>query len=126
MAIFTRVNDLAHRGVDKIKMANALLCAAIMTTVVQVAPVFCLNAEGIDVDTIMGSVLGIIFTIAMWTGVVLTTWAIISLVSALKNDDAESKSRATQLLVVGVILMGLKGIMSTVLNNIGVTVTMPS
>lgn len=124
MAIFTRVNDLAHRGVDKIKIANALLCAAIMTTVVQVAPVFCIGT--VNVDTVMGSVLGIIFQIAQYVGIVLCVYAVFSLVLSFKNDDSESKSRSTTLLVVAIVLMGLKGIMGTVLNNIGITVTMPS
>ena len=92
-----------------------------------VAPVMCaINPDGISIEEIMGSVLGIIFTVAMYIGIILAVWGLFQLVMSLKNDDAEAKSRATQLMVVGIVLIGLKGLASVLLSKIGITVVMPS
>ena len=85
-----------------------------------------INPDGISIEEIMGSVLGIIFTVAMYIGIILAVWGLFQLVMSLKNDDAEAKSRATQLMVVGIVLIGLKGLASVLLSKIGITVVMPS
>lgn len=127
MAIASKVKAAVVNGFDKTKVASAAATTAVMVGMSQVMPVFCaLNPDGIDIESIIGSILGIILTIAMYVGVVLLTYSIFQLVMSFKNDDAEGKSRATQLLVVSAVLMGLKKIMSVLLSKIGITVVMPS
>lgn len=127
MAIASKVKAAVANGFDKTKVASAAATTAVMVGMSQVMPVFCaLNPDGIDIETIIGSILGIILTIAMYVGVVLLTYAIFQLVMSFKNDDAEGKSRATQLLVVSAVLIGLKKLMSVLLSKIGITIVMPS
>ena len=127
MAIASKVKAAVANGFDKTKVASVAATTAVMVGMSQVMPVFCaLNPDGIDIETIIGSILGIILTIAMYVGVVLLTYAVFQLVRSFKNDDAEGKSRATQLLVVSAVLIGLKKLMSVLLSKIGITIVMPS
>lgn len=114
-------------GISKKKLTKASCTAAAMSAMMTVAPVMCaINPDGISIEEIMGSVLGIIFTVAMYIGIILAIWGLFQLVMSLKNDDAEAKSRATQLMVVGIVLIGLKGLASVLLGKIGIAVVMPS
>ena len=127
MAIASKVKAAVANGFDKTKVASVAATTAVMVGMSQVMPVFCaLNPDGSDIETIIGSILGIILTIAMYVGVVLLTYAVFQLVMSFKNDDAEGKSRATQLLVVSAVLIGLKKLMSVLLSKIGITIVMPS
>ena len=127
MAIASKVKAAVANGFDKTKVASVAATTAVMVGMSQVMPVFCaLNPDGIDIETIIGSILGIILTIARYVGVVLRTYAVFQLVMSFKNDDAEGKSRATQLLVVSAVLIGLKKLMSVLLSKIGITIVMPS
>lgn len=144
MAIFTRLKEKVAkavavvkektakvvsamtRGIDKVKLAKATFIAAAMSAMMTVAPVAMINPDGVNIEEIMGSVLGIIFTIAMWVGVVMSVFGLFSLVLAFKNDDADAKSRATQTFIVGASLIGLKTLAGVLLTKIGVTVIMPS
>lgn len=127
MAIASKVKAAVANGFDKTKVASVAATTAVMVGMSQVMPVFCaLNPDGIDIETIIGSILGIILTIAMYVGIVLLTYAVFQLVMSFKNDDAEGKSRATQLLVVSAVLIGLKKLMSVLLSKIGITIVMPS
>ena len=127
MAIASKVKAAVANGFDKTKVASVAATTAVMVGMSQVMPVFCaLNPDGIDIETIIGSILGIILTIAMYVGVVLLTYAVFQLVMSFKNDDAEGQSRATQLLGVSAVLIGLKKLMSVLLSKIGITIVMPS
>lgn len=114
-------------SIDKMKLTKATCTAAAMSAMMTIAPVMCaINPDGISIEEIMGTVLGIIFTVAMYIGIILAVWGLFQLVMSLKNDDAEAKSRATQLMVVGIVLIGLKGLAGVLLSKIGITVIMPS
>lgn len=133
MAIFTRLKEkgaeavaAVTNGIDKVQLTKASCAAAAMSAMMTVAPVAMITPDGVDIEKIMGSVLGIIFTIAMWVGVVMAVFGLFSLVLSFKNDDADAKSRATQTFIVGASLIGLKMLAGVLLTNIGVTVIMPS
>lgn len=134
MAILTRLKEKGAKtvsamtsSIDKMKLAKATCTAAAMSAMMTIAPVMCaINPDGISIEEIMGTVLGIIFTVAMYIGIILAVWGLFQLVMSLKNDDAEAKSRATQLMVVGIVLIGLKGLAGVLLSKIGITVIMPS
>lgn len=134
MAILTRLKEKGAKtvsamtsSIDKMKLTKATCTAAAMSAMMTIAPVMCaINPDGISIEEIMGTVLGIIFTVAMYIGIILAVWGLFQLVMSLKNDDAEAKSRATQLMVVGIVLIGLKGLAGVLLSKIGITVIMPS
>lgn len=134
MAILTRLKEKGAKtvsamtsSIDKMKLTKATCTAAAMSAMMTIAPVMCaINPDGISIEEIMGTVLGIIFTVAVYIGIILAVWGLFQLVMSLKNDDAEAKSRATQLMVVGIVLIGLKGLAGVLLSKIGITVIMPS
>ena len=57
--------------------------------------------------TTIESMIDIICTVFRYVGVVLAAYSIGALVMAFKNEDADSKSRATTLLVVACVLIGI-------------------
>lgn len=59
------------------------------------------------ITDIVEEIVGIVGLIFQVVGVVLLIYAIGQLVLAFKNDDANSKSSASTLLVVGVVLIAL-------------------
>ena len=66
-------------------------------------------------DTVKGittSIIGIIGTIFQVVGVILTAFAVGQLVLAFKNEDADSKARATTMMVVGLVLIAIPTIIS--------------
>ena len=55
----------------------------------------------------------IVGTIFQAVGVVLTVYSVGQLILAFKNEDADSKSRASTMMVVGVVLIANPGIIET-------------
>lgn len=66
-----------------------------------------------EIKGVLENMIGIIGTIFIAVGVILTVYAVGTLVLAFKNEDADSKSRASTMLVVGVCLMSIPKIVET-------------
>lgn len=66
-----------------------------------------------EIKSVLENMIGIIGTIFIAVGVILTVYAVGTLVLAFKNEDADSKSRASTMLVVGVCLMSIPKIVET-------------
>lgn len=71
------------------------------------------NAQA-NVKDILGNMISVIELVFQAVGVVLLVYSIAQLVLAFKNEDADSKTRASTLLVVAVILVALP----TIINNL--------
>lgn len=90
-----------------------LLFAALMLTAVTfmliVRPAFAVEGEQTvkDILTEMISIVGLVFSAV---GVILAVYSVGQLVLAFKNEDADSKSRASTMLVVAVILIAFPAI----------------
>lgn len=63
-----------------------------------------------QIQNVMTNMIGIVGTIFQAVGVILTVYAVGQLVLAFKNEDANSKSSASTLLVVGIVLIALPSI----------------
>ncbi len=74
---------------------------------------------------IVNNLLGYIFGIFFWIGVVLLAWGVGQLVLAFKNEDGDSKSRAIMLIMASIVLMAVGGIFGG-LGISGVTVNSPN
>lgn len=90
---------------SKVKTAGVSL-SAIATTMMMAAPMAFAEWE-VDPETVVGGLVGYIWTIFRWIGVLLLAWSIGMLVLAFKNEDADSKSRSMMLLVVSILLMSV-------------------
>ena len=64
----------------------------------------------VQIRAIMQTMIDIVGMIFQAVGVILTVYAIGTLVMAFKNEDPDAKSRAGTMLVVGVVLMILPAI----------------
>lgn len=77
----------------------------------------------VSANKLIGEVVEIITSIALWIGVILLVWSVVMLILALKNEDADSKSRAIMLIAVSVALVALGGLLTPILNMFGITMT---
>lgn len=66
-------------------------------------------------EQIIGKLLDGLFDIAKWIGIVLLVWGVISLILALKNEDADSKTRAIMTLAVAIGLICLGALFGEVI-----------
>lgn len=85
-----------------------------------------LAATTVDADSIISKVIDIITDMALWIGIILLVWSIVMLILALKNEDADSKSRAIMLIAVSVALIGLGGLLDPILKEFGLGSAAPS
>lgn len=69
-------------------------------------------AKSPDAASITGQIIAIICNVFLVVGVILLAYSIGQLIMAFKNDDADSKTRASTVLVVAIVLIALKGIVS--------------
>ena len=67
---------------------------------------------------ILGKILDTIFTLASYIGVLLLAWGGVMLFLAIRNEDADSKSRAIMLLVVAIALICLGTLFTPVLQQV--------
>lgn len=74
-------------------------------------------AQGVTAteDKLFSNVLGVIYKIFKYIGILLLAWSIGMLVLAFKNEDADSKSRAMMMAVVSIVLIGVPTIIDNVL-----------
>lgn len=68
---------------------------------------------------VVSNLLGYVFGIFFWIGVVLIAWGIGQLVLAFKNEDGDSKSRAIMLIIASIVLMSI----SAIFNGLGLGVS---
>lgn len=66
------------------------------------------------IGQILSSFIDIIATFFIASGILLGTYSIGQLALALKNDDADSKTRASHQLVISAVLIAIKPIMAAI------------
>lgn len=64
-----------------------------------------------------------LLTVFWYAGIILLVYAVISLILALKNEDAESKVNAVTQISIAIVLLTLSGTVKTLLSAAGVTAT---
>ena len=118
-----KTKNFTRKGAEKLEKAAASMLA-VGAAAGLVPTVYATATEGTEntMNQVMGNVLNVVFTVFKYIGVVLALWGAGALIMAFKNEDADSKSRAIMSLVVGVALVALKSLFSTLLSTLGVTV----
>jgi fumarate reductase subunit D len=76
------------------------------------------------IKNVLGSMVNIIGTVFQAVGVILAVYSVGQLVLAFKNEDADSKSRASTMLVVGVVLIAIPSLIKALdlVNQISVNI----
>ena len=96
---------------------RGFIIAMVIITMMMVACI--LNVSFADsnyastIRDLIEKMVSIIGTIFQAVGAVLTVYSVGQLILAFKNEDADSKSRASTMMVVGVVLIALPGVIET-------------
>ena len=101
-------------GVERMKKQRVLaLSAAIVLGVIAVMlicnPVWASSASG-TISSILQDMIDIIGMVFTAVGIILAIYSVGTLILAFKNDDPDSKQRASTMLVVAVVLIGFPAI----------------
>lgn len=105
MNIVKKIQSSPRKG-RIIGMATSTLAMAICLTMPFAAD---------EIKDILNQMVGIVGLIFQAVGVMLSVYSVGQLVLAFKNEDADSKSRASTMLVVGICLIAIP----TLINNLG-------
>ncbi len=91
---------------------------------VLINPAFAADDPTEKIKEILNKIVSVIELIFQAVGAILSVYAIGQLVLAFKNEDSDSKSRASTLLVVGVVLIALPFIIDAfgLIDEISVTI----
>lgn len=104
----TKIYQSAKKNVLAIAASAAAIVPATATMTVAAA----------TEQTLINSVLQLVFKIFRYIGILLLAWSIGMLVLAFKNEDADSKSRAIMMMVVSVVLIGIEALF----NGLGIVI----
>lgn len=86
---------------------------AVMVALAVINPAFAATNYVTRIRTIMNNMVTIVGVIFQAVGAILSIYAVGQLILAFKNEDANSKSSASTLLVVGIVLIAVPGIITT-------------
>ena len=108
--------ELKKDEVSRAQMRGFIIAMVIITMMMMAC---ILNVSFADSDyastirDLIEKMVSIIGTIFQAVGAVLTVYSVGQLILAFKNEDADSKSRASTMMVVGVVLIALPGVIET-------------
>lgn len=108
--------ELKKDEVSREQMCGFIIAMVIITMMMMAC---ILNVSFADSDyastirDLIEKMVSIIGTIFQAVGAVLTVYSVGQLILAFKNEDADSKSRASTMMVVGVVLIALPGVIET-------------
>lgn len=86
---------------------------AVLVAFAVINPAFAAANYVTRIRTIMNNMVTIVGVIFQAVGAILSIYAVGQLILAFKNEDANSKSSASTLLVVGIVLIAVPGIITT-------------
>lgn len=97
---------------QKFMIAGFIICTCICL-IFLINPAFAAANYKTDITDILEEMVDIICTIFVAVGIILSVYAVGTMVLAFKNEDADSKSRSATMLVVGICLIALPSIVSS-------------
>ena len=115
--MFQKLTGFFAKKKQQIKTLGIPACIA---TAIAAATPIALAAP--TADGLINAILNVIFTIAGYIGILLLVWGIVVLVLAIRNEDADSKSRAVLFIVVAIVLICLGSVFKPVMDVLGVTI----
>lgn len=101
-----RIQDVFSAPFRKL---NALLLS-LGSALMLMSPTLC-DPKFPDTDALFANMADIIVKIAFYVGGLITIGGIFSLVLAYKDDNPDGQTRAVRLIVVGIVLVGFRGIL---------------
>lgn len=106
---------------ERVVMAVTMMAIISVMMLLVVNPAFAVTNYVTTIRTTLNNMVKIVGIVFQAVGVILSVYAVGQLVLAFKNEDANSKTTASTLLVVGIILIALPGIINglNLINMIG-------
>lgn len=75
----------------------------------------------VDLMQVVGSILGVLTTIAVVVGIILLAVGLIQFAMAQKSEDVEGKSRAINVIIAALILICFKPLFGGIFSMLGIT-----
>lgn len=99
---------------DRTRRSYYSFLALMTTATVSTAPTFCAPT----MSSIFQSMANIIYDIALYTGLGILLFALVSWILAMKDENAEGQSRAIRTAIVGITLVCFKAIGAPIINSL--------
>lgn len=115
------IQNKENSKISKMGRGKHLMVTMAMLTVMSLASM-AFGDEAADlIKSIMEEMINIVGLIFQAVGVILSVYSVGQLVMAFKNEDADSKSRASTMLVVGICLIAIPALVKNLglVNMIG-------
>lgn len=120
MKVLTKVKEFGKSIVNAANRKKTAIMASIATAMVMVAsPVYASGdikpanwKGGGDINSMIGSVIGMMLAVAQYAGMALAIWGIVKTVMAYKDDNVNEITQGIRLAVVGVILVALRSVLT--------------
>lgn len=126
MAAITRCKNSLAKTVTKAQFVKATAMCAVMSALNTVMPVLCLNTAGLNMDTLMGRIIGTAIYVAQYIGVFALIIGLIMFGLSFRNEDSEAKMRAAFPIITAAIMICIRFFAEPILTSIGISVIMPS
>ena len=104
-------SSMKGRTLKRVRQAMPFLLIALTIIVSYSAPVYA--DYGDTIKDVMNSMVEVVETIFKAVGAILGVYSVGQLILAFKNEDADSKSRASTMLVVAIALIAMPGIIDS-------------
>ena len=106
-----------------LQKAFAFVCALIVIASTTFFP-FAVSSTASEIDTsegvrLLSQAIDTFFDIVMCVGILLLAWGIIQLVLSIRSEDADSKVKATMIIVTAIILICINFIFGPVFEVLG-------
>lgn len=104
------------KKITKKDVLHTLTVTAFCVVLMILCTHFSFAADGEYVNTIqdvLENFIGLLETVFQAVGVVLAIWGFIQLVLAIRNDDPDSKTRATTQAIVGIVLLAIPSLVDS-------------
>lgn len=76
------------------------------------------NNTNADMDTMMGGIIGVVFTMARYVGIFLLVYGIWMTIQGFKDDTVDGKIKGITMCVIAIALISLKTLVSAALPGV--------
>lgn len=70
--------------------------------------------DNLTTESVVGGIIGLILEIAKYTGIAIVAVGVFNLILAFKDENSEAQSRGIKMTLVGVALIGMRGLLKIV------------
>lgn len=87
-----------------------------------IVPIFANNSNN-TLNQIVGTVVGIVKTAALYIGIIVVIWGVFQIILAMRREDSEGISKQVTTIVIGSLLVAFGAFIDDILGALGVSIT---